>query len=136
MRLIPSLVSSVLPVLVVFISRSYMHYWFCINILAKLGKSKPIMEVAKEQNVSLRANGFVPVGHLPVEAFTPKEVAVVVALSKGLTPSQIAVLQGTKLTTVRTHIRSIYGKLGVHCVVQALHAARSVGIIQETFFVA
>jgi LuxR family transcriptional regulator, maltose regulon positive regulatory protein len=87
------------------------------------------MEVVLEPKLFSTRTGYVSERWTAVERLTAKEVSVIEALAAGLTPSQIAAMQGTKLTTVRTHVRSIYAKLGVHCAIHALHAARMQGLV-------
>jgi LuxR family transcriptional regulator, maltose regulon positive regulatory protein len=87
------------------------------------------MEFTYEPVLFSRSSAFASERSVPAERLTATEVSVIAALARGLTPSQIAAMQGTKLTTVRTHVRSIYSKLGVHCAIHALHAARVQGLI-------
>jgi DNA-binding NarL/FixJ family response regulator len=49
----------------------------------------------------------------PHEALTQRELEVLVALGKGLSPSAIAGTLGVSASTVSTHIRAIKTKLGV-----------------------
>jgi DNA-binding NarL/FixJ family response regulator len=49
----------------------------------------------------------------PVARLTPRELDVLHLLSQGLTGPQIAEQLVISLVTVKFHVRSIYGKLGV-----------------------
>jgi DNA-binding NarL/FixJ family response regulator len=54
---------------------------------------------------------------------TPREEQVLAALADGLSYKQIAGELGISIDTVRSHIRSLYRKLDVHCVAEAVRAA-------------
>ena len=58
---------------------------------------------------------------------TSREGDVLTALIAGRTASQIAVSSHIAITTVRTHIANILGKLGVQSQLQAVSVARSAG---------
>ena len=77
---------------------------------------------AKEQNT------FTPV-KIGLEQFTARELEVLHTLAEGLSYSAI----GDKLTisenTVRTHIKNIYSKLGVHNRTQVLLQAQEFGLL-------
>lgn len=57
-------------------------------------------------------------------SLTPREVEVLEALSAGQAAQEIALRSHTSLVTVRSHIRSILAKLGVHSQLQAVSMAR------------
>ena len=72
---------------------------------------------------------FGTTGVLDLDPLSSTERTVINYLAQGHRPSEIASLQGTKISTIRSHIRSIHGKLGVHSVVQAIHVARKTGFV-------
>lgn len=63
----------------------------------------------------------------PFEELTRREQQVLGALMDGTTPAEIATDQFVSLTTVRSHIRSLLFKLGVHSQVAAIGLARRAG---------
>lgn len=61
-----------------------------------------------------------------VEALTPRELAILRLVAEGLGNQQIAGRLGMAVTTVRTHLSSVYGKLHVKTRVElALYAAKA-----------
>ncbi len=65
---------------------------------------------------------------LQAEALTPRECATVHLLANGLCNKEIARRLGVSVTTVRTHLHSVYDKLGMASRVQlALFAAQPAG---------
>ena len=44
---------------------------------------------------------------------TPAQAAIAVLLAEGRTPRQIAAATGRRYSTVRTHLKHIYARLGV-----------------------
>jgi DNA-binding NarL/FixJ family response regulator len=63
------------------------------------------------------------------EGLTKRELEVLVLLVQGLTYLQIARQMGLQLTTINTHVQSIYRKLGVRSRVQALMRAIELKLI-------
>ena len=63
------------------------------------------------------------------EDLTKRELEVLVLLVQGLTYLQIARQMGLQLTTINTHVQSIYRKLGVSSRVQALMRAIELKLI-------
>ncbi|TMB43221.1 MAG: response regulator transcription factor [Chloroflexi bacterium] len=64
-----------------------------------------------------------------LEALTPREKEVLRLMAEGLPSRGIAAELGISYTTVRTHIRSLGGKLGVHSKLEAIVKAREMGLI-------
>jgi len=62
-------------------------------------------------------------------ALSPREVEVLKLLGDGLTADEIAGRSFVAPSTVRSHVKSVYGKLGVHRRVEALKRATELGII-------
>nr|WP_290665988.1 LuxR C-terminal-related transcriptional regulator [Ardenticatena sp.] len=63
------------------------------------------------------------------EPLTEREIEVVRLLAAGLTAPQIAEQLTVAPSTVRTHMKSIYRKLNAHNKVEAVEAARQLGLI-------
>ena len=69
------------------------------------------------------SNGDVPVG------LSPREQEVLNLISRGFAYAEIAQLQGVSVHTVRTHIKSLYGKLAVHSRSEAVFEASKLGLL-------
>ena len=67
---------------------------------------------------------------LAIERLTPRELEVLQALADGLSDKEIAERLYVGVGTVRNHIVSIFGKLGVHSRLQALVFALRYGVAQ------
>jgi DNA-binding NarL/FixJ family response regulator len=63
---------------------------------------------------------------------TPRETAVVEALSRGLTYANVAMALSISSNTVRHHVRSIYHKLAVASKTEAVLEALRLGVIRES----
>lgn len=66
----------------------------------------------------------------PLEKLTMMETIVLQELGRGLTNAQICQSLNLKITTVKTHIYSVYKKLGVNSRVQAVLKGKEMGIIR------
>jgi DNA-binding NarL/FixJ family response regulator len=66
-----------------------------------------------------------------VEVLSPRENTVLQMFSKGLTADEICHVLGSTMSTVRSHIRSIYLKLDVNSSVQAVSMAQRHGLIRN-----
>lgn len=64
-----------------------------------------------------------------LEALTPREKEVLRLIAEGLSSRTVAAELGISYTTVRTHIRSLGTKLGVHSKLEAIVKARELGLI-------
>ena len=64
-----------------------------------------------------------------VEPLTPREVEVLRLIAEGATSRDIAARLGISYATVRSHIRSFGGKLGVHSKAEAVRKAKHLAII-------
>ena len=60
---------------------------------------------------------------------TERELVVLRDLPSMMTLGEIATAQGISLNTVKTHVRSIYAKLGVGTRREAIAVARGLGLI-------
>ena len=63
----------------------------------------------------------------PDDALTPKERQVLHLVARGFTYEESATQIGVSVSTVRTHVRNIYGKLDVHNKTEAVFEARALG---------
>jgi DNA-binding CsgD family transcriptional regulator len=66
--------------------------------------------------------------HLP-SPLTPTEREIFMHLATGANSVRIAVLLGRNTSTVRTHLRNAYAKLGAHSRREALSKARALGLL-------
>jgi RNA polymerase sigma factor (sigma-70 family) len=64
-----------------------------------------------------------------LESLTPRERQVLRLVAEGLSSRNVAAELGISYTTVRTHIRSLGSKLGVHSKLEAIVKARELGLI-------
>jgi len=67
----------------------------------------------------------------PYIDLTKTELKILKLLRKKLTYEEISIEHGIKLTTVKKHIQSIYGKLGVENKVDAVTTAIERGILED-----
>ena len=65
-----------------------------------------------------------------IEPLTAKEAEVLDLVAKGLTYVEVAAQLGVAVSTVRTHVRGVYGKLGAHNKTEAVFEARALGLIR------
>lgn len=77
-----------------------------------------------ETGAALRRNGLAEPDHLTV-----RERQILLLLSQGYSQKLIADMVHVSGHTVKQHIRSIYQKLGVHNVVQAINKAQQQGLL-------
>lgn len=80
----------------------------------------PLIAAALQQPRPIEANSAPPSNRTPL---TEREYAVLRGLAAGLSYAAIAKAQGVSVNTVRSHVRAVYDKLGVHNRTQALIAA-------------
>lgn len=72
-----------------------------------------------------------PVAVTPVsEALSPRESEVLNLVARGFTYGEAAERMGVSLSTVQSHVRSIYGKLDVHNKTEAVFEARQLGLLR------
>lgn len=64
-----------------------------------------------------------------LERLTSREVELLRQLARGATYAQAARLMRVSLNTVRTHVRAVYGKLGVDNKTAAVLRALELGLI-------
>jgi len=65
-----------------------------------------------------------------LERLTPREKEVLRMMAEGTSSRDIANRLGISYTTVRTHIRSLGGKLGVHSKLEAIVKARELALVE------
>jgi DNA-binding NarL/FixJ family response regulator len=64
-----------------------------------------------------------------LQSLTPREREVLALMAAGLSSRAVAAKLGISYTTVRTHIRSLGGKLGVHSKLEAIVKGREMGLV-------
>ena len=64
-----------------------------------------------------------------LQSLTPREREVLALMAVGLSSRAVAAKLGIIYTTVRTHIRSLGSKLGVHSKLEAIVKAREMGLV-------
>ena len=79
----------------------------------------------KEYKMSLE-----PKDNTDAERLTMMETLVLHSISRGLTNTQICEEQNLKLPTVKSHIYSLYKKLGVSSRVQAVNRGKELGLVR------
>jgi LuxR family maltose regulon positive regulatory protein len=67
-----------------------------------------------------------------VEPLSDRELEVLQCIAEGLSNREVAQKLTISLTTVKSHTRNIYGKLGVNSRTQAVAQARARGILSTT----
>lgn len=61
---------------------------------------------------------------------SPRECQILDLVARGFTYPEVAEQVDVSLNTVHTHIRNIYGKLGVHNKTEAIFEARQIGLLR------
>lgn len=67
-------------------------------------------------------------------ALTNKETSILNLIARGYTYDEVARLLSVSLSTVQTHIKSIYGKLAVNSRSEAVFEAHKLGLLQDSVF--
>lgn len=70
-----------------------------------------------------------PRGGDPLRPLTPKETEVLGLVARGFSYDEVGRRMAVSLSTVRTHVRSIYAKLDVHSKTEAVFEARAQGLL-------
>ena len=65
-----------------------------------------------------------------LEKLTPREKEVLRLMAQGVSSRMIAAQLGISYTTIRTHIRSLGSKLGVHSKLEAIVKARELALVE------
>jgi LuxR family maltose regulon positive regulatory protein len=71
-------------------------------------------------------------GEPPIEPLSESELRVLRYLPTNLHASEIAAELFVSLNTIRTHMRNVYAKLGVHSRADAVNRARELGLLAPT----
>lgn len=71
-----------------------------------------------------------PTEQAEAERLSRRELQVLDLIARGFTYAEIAQQMAVAVTTVQTHVRNIYGKLGVHSKTEAVFEARQSGILK------
>jgi LuxR family maltose regulon positive regulatory protein len=95
------------------------------RLLAAAGAAVPAEYAAPQPLMALRADTSGV-----IEPLSDRELQVLRLLAAGLESPEIARELIIGVSTARTHIKNIYGKLGVHGRVQAIERARALGLIR------
>jgi DNA-binding NarL/FixJ family response regulator len=101
------------------------------HVLSLHGGGSPMTPIIARQLLA-RWRADAPVRPLPApppEALSRRESQVLDLVARGFTYPEIAGQMGVSLTTVQTHVRNIYGKLGVHSKTEAVYEARQYGLL-------
>lgn len=69
-------------------------------------------------------------GSLPYEALTEREKKILVLLANGVSNEEIASRMFVSRNTIKFHLKNIYSKLAVNSRLQAINAARAMGLIR------
>jgi ATP/maltotriose-dependent transcriptional regulator MalT len=101
------------------------------NTPARLGSYRDRLLAAfpatQKSTVSLPPSAFDP--QTLIEPLSERELEVLRLIAEGCTNQEIADRLVVALSTVKTHINNIYGKLGVQSRTQALARARALGLL-------
>lgn len=68
--------------------------------------------------------------HAPTESLSPREMEILLLLSRALSTKSVARTLVVSPGTVKWHLQNIYGKLRAHSRESAVMRARSIGLIQ------
>ncbi len=66
----------------------------------------------------------------PADTLSPREQQILDLVARGFTYPEVAEQVRVSLNTIHTHIRNIYGKLGVHNKTEAVFEARQIGLLR------
>jgi DNA-binding NarL/FixJ family response regulator len=65
------------------------------------------------------------------ERLSPREHEILSLVARGYTYPEVAHLTGVSLSTIHTHVKSIYSKLAVHTKTEAVFEARQMGLLDR-----
>jgi LuxR family transcriptional regulator, maltose regulon positive regulatory protein len=110
--------------------------WFLMHPAARLfdeharrGTAHPALLARIRDLVSGRISGSSARGASALEPLSERELRVLRYLPTHLSAPEIAAELSIATSTVKTHMRSLYGKLGVHSRAEAVQAARELGLL-------
>ena len=101
------------------------------RLLARTGLIGGTLDLARRLRRELHQRQVVQPRHSDSDtpALTTKERQVLALLADGRTNAEISVELGVAPSTVKTHLKNLYGKLGVRRRTQAVARARSAGLL-------
>jgi LuxR family maltose regulon positive regulatory protein len=99
---------------------------YIARLLAAFPKTGPQGSPAK---LAPAASPLVAPSHLLAEPLTQRESQILKLLATELSPADMASELVLSIGTVRTHIKNIYAKLGVHRRIEAVHRARELDLL-------
>ena len=109
--------------------KSYLLYDLSLELyLLMAGVPVLIVGIALGRRLDTRRR-ISRAGQAPRSELTPKELDVLVAVAEGLSNQQIADRLFVSLSTIKTHLQGIYGKLDVKRRTQAVERARRLGLL-------
>lgn len=95
--------------------------------LVAAARGEPVLSPAIARRVLARFRAA-PSAARPAVEFTAREMDVLRQAASGLTVREIAEALDVSVNTVKTHVRGAYAKLGVRTRVEAVEAARRLGV--------
>ena len=66
-----------------------------------------------------------------IDNLSVREAEILSTLARGYTYQEMAGLMGLSLSTIQTHVKSIYSKLAVHSKTEAVYEARQMGLLDR-----
>ncbi len=98
--------------------------------------SAPVSEVVLQRARRSSANMLAvrPSEHPPAPLLTERQLEMLGHLQHGHSYEDIATALGLSVNTVRSHVRSVYERLGVSSKVEAVMVAMELGLLQATRF--
>lgn len=94
------------------------------NVLTKLGVQSRVQAMARADPARIATGAFIPQPEPgqrdPISLLTRREREVLACMAEGLTRTSIAARLALSPHTVRTHVRNILAKLGVHSTPEAV----------------
>jgi len=104
---------------------------YVASILAKLGEEAPALASADTAQAEAQppAPGSAPSSPPLVDPLTEREREVLQLLTSSLSSTEMAEQLFISVNTVRSHVRSIYGKLDVHSRYEAVDRAKALGLL-------
>lgn len=102
----------------------------------------PMSPLIARQLVARISQPAVPAGQRPVPApapnkgmlldtLSPRESEILSLVARGYTYAELGALLCISLSTVQTHVKSIYSKLAVHSKTEAVFEARQLGLLDR-----
>ena len=99
-----------------------------VNAVRAAGRGESLLQPVVARKLVDRFADLARQGEL-VEALTDREIEVLQALAGGARNKEIAFSLGLSESTIKTHLASIFGKLGVTTRTEAVARGRELGLI-------